>query len=88
MTQRGPEHEPIVSETLQGSGERPDQTAQRDEHASGGGEQGAGSVGADPRTAPLREGEQSLKHHGDALKTGTGNRHGVHDPNRRPNQAD
>lgn len=64
-------HEPLVSETLKEGAERSQQRAER----------------AERETARERlvEEDEPLKRHGDALESGTGNRHGVHEGDRRPN---
>lgn len=65
-------HEPIVSETLQ------ENAAEHQAQAE--------TAEATPR---LDDSEDSpAKRHGDALQTGTGNRHGVHESGKRPDTCD
>lgn len=75
-------HEPLVSDTLKENAER------HREEARAAAER-ARETGEDARTAPVEEGAGSpSKRHGDALETGTGNRQGVHEPDRRPETCD
>lgn len=54
------------------------------ERKEGGGET-ASNPGADHAEHPEAQTDEAPnKQHGDALQDGSGNRHGVHDPNERP----
>lgn len=67
-------HEALVSETLKDGAERSQQRAE--------------GADADAERERLVEDEGPLKRHGDALQHGNGNRHGVHQSDRRPNGGD
>jgi hypothetical protein len=67
-------HEPLVSETLKEGAERSRRRAEHTDQKAEG----------DDR---LVDEEEPLKRHGDALQHGTGNRHGVHERDRRPNSG-